>query len=355
MNERLSNYLMTVGSYPIVENLNKIETIVDSTKSQLNNLLNEFNSRRVVNARLLKQRMSINPNDDSLRSRAVDLAWDYERAEVIFGTNGSRDWSVEQLKELVETGKISGAEGHHIFDVSSNLGKQVNPDNIMFAKTAEEHLNVFHRGDYDNPTTGEYINRNQRLTNAANQNILIYELSALLNSAGIGFLLGSITEAVYQIINNKDKTIDSKKVLNNGLIGSTIASGTHLTYRLIGGEISSLISVFISAFGFNSINATLSARYLTASSISILIYNSITYFKNRKIMSKDEALIHFKKDIKSSSKFSLISSGLVLLTGSLGFSMVVSITSFIAYEYLKIKKGENLVAQLIWTKNLFLN
>jgi hypothetical protein len=35
--------------------------------------------------------------------------------------------------------------------------------------------------------------------------------------------------------------------------------------------------------------------------------------------------------------------------------MVVSITSFIAYEYLKIKKGENLVAQLIWTKNLFLN
>jgi hypothetical protein len=347
MNERLSNYLMAVGSFPIVENLNKIETIVDSTKSQLNNLLNDFNSRRVVNARLLKQRMSVNPYDDSLRSRAVDLAWDYERAEVMFGTNGSRDWSAEQLKELIETGKISGAEGHHIFDVSSNLGKQVNPDNIMFAKTAEEHLNVFHRGDYDNPTTGEYINRNQRLSNAANQNIVVNELSALLNSAGMGFLLGSVTEAVYQIINNKDKTIDSKKVLSNGLFGSTIASGTHLTFRIIGGEISTLIGSFITAFGFNSINAALSARYLTTSSISVLIYNSLIYFKNRKSMSKEEALIQFKKDIKKTSKFSLVSSGLVLLTGSLGFSLFVSIVSFIAFEYFKEREENKTVAQLI--------
>jgi hypothetical protein len=49
--------------------------------------------------------------------------------------------------ELLSTGKASGYQGHHIFDVSSCPEWASSPRNIVFVK-APDHLAVMHQGSW---------------------------------------------------------------------------------------------------------------------------------------------------------------------------------------------------------------
>ncbi|WP_157757404.1 hypothetical protein [Hoylesella timonensis] len=62
------------------------------------------------------------------------------------------------LKELKETGKVKGYEGHHINSVKGHPEDAGDPSNIEFVKKGGEHLSR-HNGNYRNPSSGKKINR----------------------------------------------------------------------------------------------------------------------------------------------------------------------------------------------------
>ncbi len=90
----------------------------------------------------------------SNRQKAVKAAWAYEKELVLQG-KGTRDWTVAQQKELLETGCISGFEGQHMKNVSSHPELAGDRRNIQFLHYLE-HLYGAHGGDFRNDTEGYY-------------------------------------------------------------------------------------------------------------------------------------------------------------------------------------------------------
>lgn len=86
------------------------------------------------------------------RQSAINAAWEQERQLVMQG-RGTRDWTVSQQEELLRTGRVSGFDGSHMLDASSNPSVANNPDNIQFL-TYEEHIYGAHGDNTHNPTTG---------------------------------------------------------------------------------------------------------------------------------------------------------------------------------------------------------
>lgn len=97
------------------------------------------------------------------RSRAVKQAWKQEQAYVKDGL-GTRDWTPEQQKEILNKGSLTGYEGHHMRSVSNGItyDEQLkiaeDKNNIQFlekSKENNEHIRA-HDGDTRNRTNGYY-------------------------------------------------------------------------------------------------------------------------------------------------------------------------------------------------------
>lgn len=91
-------------------------------------------------------------------NKAVAKAWELERNRVLSGF-GTRDWTLEQQKDIVEKGKAydehgNAFQGHHMKSVEIYPQFQGDPINIQFL-SPEEHLNA-HGGDWRNKTNGYY-------------------------------------------------------------------------------------------------------------------------------------------------------------------------------------------------------
>ncbi len=91
-------------------------------------------------------------------SKAIRDAWDNERELVSIG-KGTRDWSEEQQREILEgrcardeNGKAF--EGHHMMNAEAHPELQGDSGNIQFL-TRSEHLSA-HGGSWRNPTSGYY-------------------------------------------------------------------------------------------------------------------------------------------------------------------------------------------------------
>ena len=91
----------------------------------------------------------------SARQNAVRNAWKMEAARVANG-EGTRQWTVAEQKELLETGEVKGYQGHHMKSVSEYPEFAGDPENIQFL-TNDEHLLLAHNGSYHNATNG-YLN-----------------------------------------------------------------------------------------------------------------------------------------------------------------------------------------------------
>jgi hypothetical protein len=96
------------------------------------------------------------------RQYAVNQAWKQEAEQVRRTGRGTRAWTADELRQLRDTGRVSGYEGHHINSVKGNEGNRAlirNPNNIEFVKKGKaEHLGR-HGGLTRNPTTGPLIRR----------------------------------------------------------------------------------------------------------------------------------------------------------------------------------------------------
>ena len=97
-------------------------------------------------------------NRTSVANKAIALAWERER-QLIQEGKGTRDWTPEQQKSILEKGKAydddgKAFEGHHMKSVEAYSNYQGNADNIQFL-TRDEHR-AAHNGDFRNPTNGYY-------------------------------------------------------------------------------------------------------------------------------------------------------------------------------------------------------
>jgi len=73
-------------------------------------------------------------------------------------TGGTREWTETETQELLTKGKVKGYHGHHIKSVKGNEHLAGNPDNIRFV-TPKEHLQIYHRGNWKNPSNGDLLSR----------------------------------------------------------------------------------------------------------------------------------------------------------------------------------------------------
>lgn len=88
------------------------------------------------------------------RQKAVDEAWKFE-VELVRRGKGTRQWTADEQKELLATGKVNGYYGHHMQSVKTNPENAGNKDNIQFLNY-EEHINGAHQGSTKNSTNGYY-------------------------------------------------------------------------------------------------------------------------------------------------------------------------------------------------------
>lgn len=88
------------------------------------------------------------------RRCAVRSAWKNEQTLVEQG-KGTRNWTAEEQKELLENGHVSGYEGHHMKSVSEYQEFAGNANNIQFL-THDEHINGAHQGNTHTLTNGYY-------------------------------------------------------------------------------------------------------------------------------------------------------------------------------------------------------
>lgn len=118
------------------------------------------------------------PNYTGARSAAVRQAWNNEVAVVSMGGSGaSRHWNKTQRDELLENGRVSGYQGHHLRSVASYPAFQGNADNITFV-TRKEHLRM-HGGDFRNPTENKPIDRNKMLCRTNRMRVATNEVKSL--------------------------------------------------------------------------------------------------------------------------------------------------------------------------------
>lgn len=88
----------------------------------------------------------------ALRRSAVKEAWLRERELVLQG-KGTRNWTVAQQAELIESKKVGGFEGHHMKNVKDYPQFAGDPNNIQFVSYTEHYFGA-HDESFKNSTNG---------------------------------------------------------------------------------------------------------------------------------------------------------------------------------------------------------
>ncbi|MCK5719481.1 MAG: hypothetical protein KAH84_05950 [Thiomargarita sp.] len=85
--------------------------------------------------------LSCTSQEDKMREykqQALDVAWEQERELINLGHSGTREWTLKEQFELIETAKVKGYEGRYInYKVDDNPHLAINPDNIVFIQIGD--------------------------------------------------------------------------------------------------------------------------------------------------------------------------------------------------------------------------
>lgn len=232
----------------------------------------------------LKNQLNSNREYTEMRSKAVDLAWEYEKAELQLGGSGSTNWSKEQQQEILDQGRVTGAEGHHINNVADYQHLQANPDNIIFAKSRSEHL-AMHDGSFTNTTSGPLIDRQERLQNVYELSYLKQELSSLATIAtvGLGVSLSASFIALLgrQNVHWREFSKQAPDILKTGFETSFLSTTVHGISRVAGYAMHNINEGILPLYE-GLLYADALTRVTITSTISIMLVNSFLIYKMKK-------------------------------------------------------------------------
>ncbi len=178
--------------------------------TQLNGFLTSLGAKRDRLAQKVVQKLAENPNYTGARSDGVNLAWDYEAADVKMGGKGSANWSKSERAEILEKrpdtvnkpkvvdGKtqnpksgVRGVEGHHQKNVADHPEHQADPDNIKFYKNRADHLEQGHDGNFQNETDAPTIDKDKMLKKTNSKRVFKNELRGIGLAVAIGVGVGA--------------------------------------------------------------------------------------------------------------------------------------------------------------------
>jgi len=130
---------------------------------------------------------------EKARRQAVKQAWRHERAKVLKTGRGTYDWTPDQIKELLNTGKVKGFDGHHINSVNDATGLAGNPDNIRFLPDKEHKTLHKEKGGTKVPTKGELNDRSDVYSKMkAEEKAIFDQKQAALENVQFKKTLGSV-------------------------------------------------------------------------------------------------------------------------------------------------------------------
>lgn len=168
-------------------------TTTNGFNTQLQNYLLDLNEKRASDA----ANLNLSEPNANARNRGVKRAWEYEKADIEMGGTGSSDWDEAQRSEILETGKVRGAEGHHQKNVADHPDQQADPDNIKFYKDRQEHLEKGHDGNWQNESDADPIDKNEMLKKTNSKRVRRNELHglgiAVAIGVGVGMTIGFVT------------------------------------------------------------------------------------------------------------------------------------------------------------------
>ena len=95
---------------------------------------------------------------ESQRKLAVEKAWRQEQQLVKRTGQGTNNWTAAEKAELLQTGRVSGYEGHHINSVKGHPGLAGDASNVKFVRGRAGNL-AEHGGNFRNPTSGALLSR----------------------------------------------------------------------------------------------------------------------------------------------------------------------------------------------------
>ncbi len=194
------------------------------------------NRTQVLGARLSKK-LTFDPSSDAMRNAGVEHAWKYEQASVKMGGRGSSRWNAKEREEILKSGKVEGAEGHHIESVADCPEKQVDPNNIKIYRNHEEHLKKGHGGNTQKTIKQKTIDKTNMLKRNNAIRVAKRELQGIATTAAIAFGIGFSIEMISTLAREGISTDSVKTALKNGLMtglrSSVVAIGSYVVSRFV--------------------------------------------------------------------------------------------------------------------------
>lgn len=234
--------------------------------------------------RNLEMKLAIDPNFTSqyYRGRGVDLAWRYEQTDIEMGGRGSANWNKLQQHEILEYGSVRGAEGHHQRNVADHPYDQVNPDNIKFYKSRQEHLQNGHNGDWRNESDAPMIDKDEMLKHTNKKRVVGNELKGVGIAAVIGFATGASIGFIATLAQNglspesfKLAAIEGGKV---GLEGMAFGVIGHIASRTLGEMVTGAMTGLFANMGVELTENLMKACNMGVVGAVIIVTSSIYQF-----------------------------------------------------------------------------
>lgn len=145
-----------------------------------------------------------------LRNTGVDSAWQYEKASIKLGGRGSENWTKSERLQILQKGRVKGAEGHHLMNVHDHPEFMSEASNIKFYQNKQEHLQNGHGGNFRNESDKPFIDKDRMLVRNYKEGMLQREIYAAGSAALAGFAISASITLMIELA-DKGFTIDNIK------------------------------------------------------------------------------------------------------------------------------------------------
>lgn len=256
--------------------------VTNNYNLECNNFLKELGGLKVELQNAVNEKMTVDSNFRGYRQEGVKLAWKYEQADVRMGGSGSANWNKSQQQEILENGSVRGAEGHHQRNVADHPYDQVNPDNIKFYESRQEHLQKGHNGDWRNESDAPMIDKDEMLRHTNRKRVIGNELKGVGIAAVIGFATGASIGFIVTLAQNglspesfKLAAIEGGKV---GIEGMAFGVIGHIASRTIGEMATSAMTGLFANMGVELTENLMKACNMGVVGAVIIVTSSIYQF-----------------------------------------------------------------------------
>jgi len=308
--------------------------------NKFNAHINSLHAERDRIAQKVADGLKSDPLYKGARGDGVNIAWAYEKADIELGGKGFTNWTKEQRQEILKTGRVRGAEGHHQKNVADHLEEQGNPDNIKFYKSKQEHLEQGHHGNWKNESDAPMTDKDKGLAKTTTKSVFKNELRGVGIAAALGVSIG-FTIGFTVSLAQSGITPDSIKYAfaEGGKAGVSSGVQSVIGYgigRTVGQLATNALEGVLSNVGLDiTENISKMCNMASVGMLTIAIFSTYQFIKLKRAgMANKEALVQIGKQ----ALFSLSLLAVLIVTqgiwgGSVGLIVSISIgIIFITYS-----------------------